>query len=135
MYPKSLRRHNGGSRLLERCTVQWELAECDESIGSGTIDESMSWTYMRKTNINIWEAAITLPMKNPTATLLWNFLMITVPPTHNRSNTVDDHRLIKASVPPRDDIVYNAMKIWMMDMKRIKYLWCGRVDIYCGKAK
>mmetsp|Transcript_37567 Transcript_37567/g.67666 ORF Transcript_37567/g.67666 Transcript_37567/m.67666 type:complete len:91 (-) Transcript_37567:170-442(-) len=60
-------------------------------------------------------------MKNPTATLLWNFLMITVPPTHSKSNTMDDHRLTKASVPPRDDMVYKAMNIWMMDMKRMKY--------------
>jgi hypothetical protein len=75
----------------------------------------------------IWDAATTLPMKNPTATLLWNFLMITVPPTHNRSNTMDDQRLINASVPPRDDMVYIAMKICMMDMKRIKYLRCNVV--------
>ena len=38
------------------------------------------------------------------------------------SNTMDDQMLTKASVPPRDDMVYKAMKIWMMDMKRIKYL-------------
>ena len=35
---------------------------------------------------------------------------------------MDDQMLTKASVPPRDDMVYKAMKIWMMDMKRIKYL-------------
>ena len=41
---------------------------------------------------------------------------------HKSSNTIDDNRLTNASVPPRDDIVYNAMNICMMDMKRIKYL-------------
>ena len=51
--------------------------------------------------------------------------MMTVPPTHRRSNNIDDHRLIKASVPPRDDIVYRAMKIWMIAMKRMKYLILG----------
>jgi len=34
---------------------------------------------------------------------------------------MEDHRLTKASVPPRDDMVYRAMKIWTMDMKRMKY--------------
>ena len=66
---------------------------------------------MRNTNKNIWDAATTLPMKNPTATLLWNFLIITVPPTQSRSKTMDDQRLTNASVPPRDDMVYIAMKI------------------------
>ena len=79
-------------------------------------------TYIRNINRNIWDAATTLPMKNPTATLLWNFLIITVPPMHKSSNTIDDNRLTNASVPPRDDIVYNAMNICMMDMKRMKYL-------------
>ena len=41
---------------------------------------------------------------------------------HKSSNTIDDNRLTNASVPPRDDIVYNAMNICMMDMKRMKYL-------------
>ena len=72
--------------------------------------------------MNICDAATTLPIKNPTATLLWNFLMITVPPTQSSSNTIDDQRLTNASVPPRDDIVYMAMKIWTIDMKRMKYL-------------
>ena len=61
-------------------------------------------------------------MKNPTATLLWNFLIMTVPPTQSMSNTAADHRLTNASVPPRDDMVYKAMNIWMMDMNRMKYL-------------
>jgi len=47
--------------------------------------------------------------------------MMTVPPTHSISNTMDDHRLTNASVPPRDDMVYKAIKIWMIDMKRMKY--------------
>ena len=50
-------------------------------------------------------------MKNPTATLLWNFLIITVPPTHKSNNTVADHKLTNASVPPRDDMVYMAINI------------------------
>ena len=32
------------------------------------------------------------------------------------SNTMDDHMLTKAAVPPRDDMVYKAMNIWMMDI-------------------
>jgi hypothetical protein len=61
-------------------------------------------------------------MKNPTAKLLWNFLITTVPPTHRISKNTADHRLTNASVPPRDDMVYKAMKTWMIDIKRIKYL-------------
>lgn len=34
---------------------------------------------------------------------------------------MEDHRLTKASVPPRDDMVNRAMKIWTMEMKRMKY--------------
>ena len=84
--------------------------------------ETASWTHMRNINRNIWDAATTLPMKNPTAKLLWNFLMITVPPAHSISKNIADQRLTNASVPPRDDMVYKAMKTWMMDINRIKYL-------------
>ena len=49
-------------------------------------------------------------------------------PTHRISNTTDDQRLTKASVPPLEDIVYNAMKICIIDMKRMKYLKYRTVD-------
>ena len=94
----------------------------ETAIQSTSFQSHKNNTHTRNINRNICDAATTLPMKNPTATLLWNFLMMTVPPTHSRSNTVADHRLTKASVPPRDDMVYMAINIWMMDMKRIKYL-------------
>lgn len=62
--------------------------------------------------------------------------MITVPPTHSISSTMDDHRLMNASVPPREDIVYNAMNIWTIDMKRMKYLkWSGGIDELTLKKK
>ena len=72
--------------------------------------------------MNICDAATTLPMKNPTAKLLWNFLIMTVPPTQSNSRNIADHKLTNASVPPRELMVYNAMKTWIIDSKRIKYL-------------
>jgi hypothetical protein len=77
---------------------------------------------MRNISINICDAATTLPMKNPTAKLLWNFLIMTVPPAQSNSRNIADHKLTNASVPPRELMVYNAIKTWIIDSERIKYL-------------
>ena len=77
---------------------------------------------MRNISINICDAATTLPMKNPTAKLLWNFLIMTVPPAQSISRNTADHKLTNASVPPRELMVYNAIKTWIIDSERIKYL-------------
>ena len=72
--------------------------------GNG-IHNKIEDAHTRKIKKNICDAATTLPMKNPTATLLWNFRMMTVPPTQSSSSTIDAHRLTNASVPPRVDDV------------------------------
>ena len=45
-----------------------------------------------------------------------------VPPMHKISKTIELHILMKASVPPREDMAHIAREIWIMEMKRIVYL-------------
>ena len=61
-------------------------------------------------------------MKNPTATEVWNLRMIMVPPMQSERRTSEDQREMKASVPPRLDMAKIAMRSWIIDMPRIKYL-------------
>lgn len=82
----------------------------------------LSQSYIKNSIINIWLAATTLPIKNPTNTLLWNFLIIIVPPIHNISRTIELHMLMNASVPLREDIAHMARVNWIIVVKRMEYL-------------
>ena len=66
--------------------------------------------------------ATTLPMKNPTAKLLWNLRIIMVPPMLRNRSIMADHSAAKPSDMLRVDITTSDMSIKMPVKLKMEYL-------------
>ena len=64
----------------------------------------------------------TLPMKNPTAKLLWNLRIIMVPPMDMTINMMADHKEVKPSDVFLVEVTTRLMSIKIPDSVKIAYL-------------
>mmetsp|Transcript_26391 Transcript_26391/g.76160 ORF Transcript_26391/g.76160 Transcript_26391/m.76160 type:complete len:110 (+) Transcript_26391:679-1008(+) len=76
---------------------------------------------MRNSKKKSWLVATTLPMKKPTAMLVWNRLMTMVPPMHNPTTIMVDQRAEKDSALDRVDTVQNVVREMMRERARMEY--------------
>lgn len=83
---------------------------------------SMESTYSKKRRKNSCDMQTTLPIKNPTAKLLWNLRIIMVPPMDRTINMAADQKEAKPSDMFRVEVTTRLMSIIIPDRAKIAYL-------------
>lgn len=80
------------------------------------------FTHTRNSRRKSWDMATTLPMKNPTAKLLWNLRIIMVPPILRNISMIPDHIAAKPSEMLLVDVTHKLMTNNNPDKTKMEYL-------------